>query len=290
VGLYKSPAPYTLDKARLDAPFLIAHEFSHVIQFGRRGTFPGATAFQTSWEAEGQATFMEEVVGHQFTGRASRQNYGFDVAFNTPQTSNVDWYSNRFFDLIVYYGFQSRTSKATNAPEQCSWLGRRDEGNDGPCLPGREVYGVSALFLRWLTDHYGPTFPGGEQGLHRALIDNTKSGFATITEVVGTPMDELLAQFAAALYVDDRLPGMGDRLKVPSWNLWDIYGHFVETAQLLPRERGSGNFTDAVSVRAGSTAYFKITTGLYWPTSVRVRDSMDAPLPAHMRFWVLRLQ
>lgn len=288
-GAYAKPAPYTLDRARLDAPFLIAHEFSHVIQFGRRLTYPGMTAFQTAWEAEGQATFAEEVVGHRFTGRSSRQNYGANVVFNDPAVSNIDWYSNRFGDLASYFGFQTRTSRAPNAPEQCSWLGRKGDGNDGPCLGGRDVYGVPALFLRWITDQYGPTFPGGEQGLHRALIDNSRSGFETISDVLGTPMDSLLAQFAAALYVDDKVPGANPRLTFASWNLADIFDNVVPTAQLAPRERYFGSdIADAVTVRGGSTAYFRLV-GYTYPTAVRVRDAADAPLPSHMRFWIVRI-
>jgi hypothetical protein len=289
-GLYTTPAPYTLDRARKDAPFLIAHEFAHVIQFGRRLEFPGVTALQTAWEAEGQATFAEEIVGHRFTGRTSRQNYGYGVAFNNPATSDLDWYSNRFVDLAIYFGFESATRRFQNAPEQCSWLGRKTDGNDGPCLSGREVYGVPALFFRWLTDQYGPTFAGGEQGLHRALIENSKSGFATISDVVGTPMDSLLAQFAAMLYVDGRVPGANARLTLPSWDLAGIFDRLVESAQLTPKERSFASSTDAVSVRAGSTAYFRISGQGRTATAVRVRDAANGPLPQHMRLWVVRVE
>ena len=54
-----SGAAYTVADALLDAPIIIAHEFTHVIQLGRRLNYEPATAFQSTWELEGQATFAE---------------------------------------------------------------------------------------------------------------------------------------------------------------------------------------------------------------------------------------
>lgn len=291
-GLYEQPKPYTLADAKLDAPILIAHEFTHVIQFGRRAAFPGATAFQTSWEAEGQATFAQEVVGHAINGRSPGNNYDFDIAFNTDESSDVSWYEPTFIDLALYSGFQSPTSRAPNAPEQCSWLGLASEGNNGPCLSGREVYGVPALFLRWLSDQFGPGFPGGEQGLQRALIDNAFSGFATVEDVVGVSMDTLLVQWAAALYLDDRLPSLSPRLKFTSWDLNTIYAGLTPTAQLTPRERAFQSFTDAITVRGGSSGYFRISGQTAPATAVKLRDALGDPLPSNtpMRLWVVRMK
>ena len=291
-GIYESPAPYSLELARADAQILIAHEFTHVIQFGRRASFPSATAFQTSWEAEGQATFAQEVVGHDINGREPGNNYGFDIAFNTTGSSEVNWYEPTFTDLAVYYGFRSASSRAPGAPEECSWLGTVDEGNDGPCLHGREVYGVPALFLRWLSDQFGPTFPGGEQGLHRALIDNAYSGFATIESVVHVPMDLLLAQWAATLYLDDRLAATSSRLKMPSWNLAGIASNLVPTATLIPLERGFYSFTHAMTVRGGSAAYFQISGTSGPATALGLRDASGNTLPSttSMQLWIVRLE
>ncbi len=65
---------------------------------------------------------------------------------------------------------------------------------------------------------------------------------------------------------------------------------YGETGQLGPRERRFAPFTDAVSVRGGSTAYFRISGAGRAGTAIRVRDASGAPLPAHMRVWVVRLQ
>jgi len=145
-------------------------------------------------------------------------------------------------------------------------------------------------FLRYLSDQYGSRFPNGEKGLHRALIDNDFSGFATITSVIGEPIDVLLARWAATLYTDDRVPGIDPKLTLASWNLVAIENRLVATARLAPRDRQFGAFTDNVAVRGGSTAYFTVAGAGRGPTAIRVRDASDGPLPNLMRMWVVRMQ
>jgi len=285
---------YSIAAAREDAPILIAHEFAHIIQLGRRVFYPPATAIQSTWELEGQATFAEEVNGFAVTGLTTGQNLGFAVAFNTaasPVPTPIDWFVGTWADLAVYYGFETRESRVLTAPEQCSWLGRPEQGNTGPCaLGGREPYGVPSSFFRWLSDHFGASFPGGEQGMHKRLVENAFTGFATITDVIGVPIDVLLAQWAASLYVDDRVTNPDVRLTFKSWNLKNIESGLVPTAWLTPKDRPFGAFTDNVSVRGGSTAYFVVSGSGRGPVGVRVRDGTDAPLPPTMRLWIVRMQ
>jgi hypothetical protein len=284
---------YPVDSARVDAPVIIAHEFAHVIQIGRRLEFTAPNfVIQSTWELEGQATFAEEVNGYTASGLGPGQNLGLAVLFNEPQLSPSDWFIDAFADLFVYYGLgNSRTTKTTpNAPEQCSWLGLQSQGNDGPCLPDFPVYGASWSFLRWLSDQFGPAFPNGEKGLHQKLVDNSFSGFATISAVVGVPIEVLLSQWAAALYVDDRVPGLDAKLTFTSWNLAAIENGVIQPARLIPRDRAFGAFSDAVSVRGGSTAYFLVSGNGRSATGIRARDASDGPLPSGMRMWIVRLR
>jgi len=282
---------YTDSAARADAPVIIAHELAHVIQIGRRIEYPPATDLQSTWEAEGQATFAEEVNGYTAAQLTPGRNLGRDVAFNrgaSPLPTN--WFGDPFVDLAVYYGFETRETRVSGAPEQCSWLGTRSQGNTGPCLTGREPYGVSWSFLRWLSDQYGGRFALGEKGLHQALIDNAFSGFATVADVIGQPMEALLVQWAAMLYADDRIPGVDEKLTMKSWNLVSIEQGIVETGRLAPRMRTFGTFNDAILVRGGSTAYFVVSGANRAATAIRVRDASDGPLPANMRVWVVKAQ
>jgi len=281
---------YTIANALADAPIIIGHEFSHVIQLGRRLVYPPATAFQSTWELEGQATFAEEVNGYTATGLTPGQNLGFEIAFNNPATQPISWFIDPFVDLAVYYGFSSQTVRVAGAPEQCSWLATKTQGNNGPCLSGREPYGVPWSILRYVSDQFGPTFPNGEKGIHQALIDNSFTGFATLTSVIGVPIDVLLTRWAATLYTDDRFGGIDPKLTMKSWNLFAIESRLVATAKLLPRDRQFTGFTDQVSVRGGSTAYFLVSGAGHAATGIRLRDLSDAPLPDIMRVWIVRVQ
>jgi hypothetical protein len=280
--------PFGVTQLMEQAPRNIAHEFVHIIQFGHRLYVDGDIVFPEVWEAEGQATLAEEFIGHRLSGRSSGRNYGGDVAF--PADGGPRWYSPSFNMLGMYYGWEPGKPRIPNAPEQCSWLQRSSDGNTGPChavdlLP----YGVGWLFLRWLSDQFGPSFPNGEKGLQRALVDLRAKGMTGVSQLVGVPTDSLLAQFAAMQYMDDRVPGAAPSLTLSSWNLPGALS-LTEDKQLAPRERPFGTFSDAVSVRGGSTAYFRISGSGHGATALRVRGADGAALPPHMRLWVVRLK
>lgn len=282
-------AAYTVEAARLDVPALIAHEMTHIIQFGRRLNVTGATQWQALWEMESQATLAEEVIGHRFTGRQTGQNYDFTVAWENcaSGSTGIAWYCDKFQDLALYYGFLTATSRAEGAPEQCSWLGRQDQGNDGPCIHQRMVY-TGWSFLRWLSDHYGPAL-GGEEQLHRQMIDNTRAGFATIVSITGQPIEQLLGRWAATLYTDDRYAGVGGQLTLPSWNLYDVEQHLNTNARLQPYQHAFADAARNVSVRGGSSAYI-LVSGARAQSAIGMTTQSGAALPAYMRMWVVRVQ
>jgi hypothetical protein len=291
---------FPADVARDELFITVAHEMVHIIQFGRRITNPNAQSFPTPWELEGQALIGEEINGHAKTGRSTGQNYGFSVAFAGTGLQDVDndpypFYFDKFFDLIFYYGLQcsgascDQVNQVLGAPEQCSWLALAEFGNDGPCDEWRPIYGVPWLLLRWMSDQFSSRFATGEPGLQRALIDHTQDGFETLATVAGIPISELLAQWSAALYVDDRVPTAAARLTVPSWNLVSVEVELIRTAHLTPRARSFTTFTDDVQVRGASTAYFRVT-GTRPAFTLGARTSAGGTLPNHMQMWVVRLE
>lgn len=283
-----------------DAPLLIAHEFTHVIQFARRLALGATTEQQLPavWELEGQATLAEEVNGNAFGGRSPGSNLGFSFAFNcsnppscTTGPDAIDWYVGGFVDLVFYFGFSTATSQVQGAPEQCSWLDVQSEGNNGPCqFQGREVYGVPWSLLRFISDQYGSKFAGGEQELHRTLIGGLTRGFANIERVTGESMRTILARWAASLYADDRVPSLDATLRITSWNLNDIWSALVESAQLTPKSRSFNAFGETVAVRGGSTAYYRVS-GTNRPASAfRVRTTTGSVPSSQFQIWVLRTQ
>lgn len=295
---------FTAAEARDIAPTILAHELVHIIQFSERLNAGGG--FPSIWIAEGQATFGEEIVGHAVESRSPGQNYGLQIAINFDDTLSIDWYSTVVADMGFYFGWDpistgNSDGRVPEAPHECSWLALPPE-NPGPCVGGRDAYGVPWTLLRWLSDQYGATYPGGEQGLQRDVTHNTLDGFALIESLVGTSIDTLLAQWAAMLYVDDfDETGLGNpRLEMSSWNLHDIfYGSFVsgdvvisliEALRLQPSEALFGRFTRSAMVRGGST-YYSVVSGFDRSAmALKVTDPDGGVLPNEMQLWVVRLK
>lgn len=270
----------TLQDASDLLPILIAHEPTHIIQFGRRLMFPGAEDLPAVWIMEGQATLAEEVVGFHVDGRVAGQNYGGDVLFDE---ASAGWYPDAFFGLFQYFGFVSREIRAPGAPEQCSFLGA-----EGPCGVG-PIYGGAWSFLRWTSDQFGPGL-GGEQRIHRTILDNTGTGLQMIAGIVGVPVETLLAQWAASLYVDDRVAGADPRLQWTSWNLFSIEQAVVPTAHLAPYHRGFTSFAENLTIRGGSSAYVRVSGTAHPASAVGIRSLSGAPLPSSIQVWVVRIR
>ncbi|MCH7489836.1 MAG: hypothetical protein IID05_03985, partial [Gemmatimonadetes bacterium] len=287
-------AVYTRDQALEDAPPLIAHEFTHIIQAGRRLVI-NEDPFMSSFMAEGQATLAEEIVGHAALGNTSGRNYGFTIALNSNDLDPHDWYVLPFGDLARYFGNNraSPSNSIEGAPHKCGWQTREPF----PCEGSSRAlwYGVTWSLLRWINDQFGPGFTGGEAGIQRRLIDNSRVGMPNIASVLGLSTDSLLAQWSAMLYLDDRVSGLPERLTFPSWNLASIFGlgglgGTSSSAQLQPAPVVFSEFLRRVEVRDASTAYFLLGGGNRPATAVRVTDGTDEELAAHMQVYLVRVR
>lgn len=276
---------YPADTAVSDMATTIPHEFVHMIQYNERLSRDAPT--QTVWMAEGQASFAEEVVGHAVTGHQTGMNYGREVAFGSD--AEYQWYLDSFSDMSWYFGWHSQSYRVSKAPHECTWLAR-EENVSTPCYGSRRVYGTPWSFLRWLSDHFGPDYSGGEAALHRDLTTSDRTGFENISHVVGESIEPLLADWAASLYTDDRISGLDDRLTIPSWDFRDVYTWFYENARLQPVELSFSSFSGSIDVRAGSSAYLRFSGPNRPATAVQFNDLSDTPLPDEMQVWVVRLQ
>lgn len=278
-------------------PDLIAHEFTHNIQLSRRLVLASGTALSV-WEAEGQATLAEEVVGHSVLGNSPGNNYGASVAF----TANAGdrWYGfaagGAFYDLPQYFGWLGNNppTKAAGAPELCTLFGNTSLTT--ACTPFA-FYGASWTFQRYLSDRYGPGYAGGEKQLNRDLIGKNVSlrGVANIQALLpSVNFDTLFDRWAAMLYVDDRVAGLAPELTLASWNLLNVASAYSSDAlRLIPPDRTFAAFTDARSVRGGSTAYTRLSAAGVRPAlALRVRSQVDAVLGTGMKpqLWIVRIQ
>ena len=292
-GLGAVPIPFALSTATS----VTGHEFVHNVHISRR--FAAGHALWESWMHEGQATLGEEVLGHALNNRGPRLNYDWDIVRNVDGTADRAWYYDNIRPLFLYYGWSPASgynptapgsTKRGNAPEGCTWLDGPTGTNAGLCArSGLLVYGVTWSFLRWLSDHYGPGFTGGESAMHKAWIDGEPSGFASLEALVGEPIEDLLARWAAALYLDDRgVAGLDPLLTLPSYDLGDIEANVVPQARLTPRVRTFADFQQGVDVRAGSSAYFLVSGANRPSTAIRMRSSTGGSVDPTVQVWVVR--
>jgi hypothetical protein len=277
-------AARTRESLRLVYPPLIAHELTHILQFTAFFR-EGLPSIRSRWELEGGATLAEQLVGYAALGDGPRQNLGYD-AWRAGQ--DPDWYYDWVVDMALYFGFKGQNDPpATNAPEQCSWIGTPDQGNTGPCENDRAVYGVPSTLLRFVLDRHA-TNAAGDAALMRELTNSPYRGLEVIEQATGEDKVSLLVSFAAMMWADDR-PGLGNWLL--SWDVHDIFSQVNENARLRPYTQTGATPALDVEVRAASNAYLLWTPpGLHDPTSLRIRTLDEQPLPDHMVLWVLRIQ
>lgn len=306
--------PYSRADALRDAPLLLAHEVVHIIQFGRR-LAAGQPALEF-WESEGQATLAEQLNGFAADGIGPEANAGLGVAFSAFDPARVGWHADTFIDLAQFQGLgcQLRASdgscaapvRVPGAPAACSPLatstfaGYPDMG--APCTGRRAAYGVPALLIRYAAERYGPGRQGSSSALLAALVSSGQVGLANLSGRAGLPAEQLLAEFYAALYADDRYPGgPPTALGFRAWNLRDIYegsvvgaGGVVRAlpaeARLAPTLRGGVAFADRLTVRGGSAA-LTLLRGPAPPVAVGLEPvSPGSAVPAGARLFVVRLR
>lgn len=271
----------SVEALRYVIPATIQHELTHVIQLSRHGDFLHQQI------SEGQANFAEEISGHADTDRQPHQNYGYSTARDPDQSDGVQWYADNFGDLYSYFGFDGQTSRIEGAPEECGWW----RAEPSPCTARPLWYGVGWSFLRWVSDNYGPGYAGGEEQLHRDIItDPDTTGIPKVASLVGSEVSTLMARWAAALYLDDRVSGLQDGLTYSSWNLHDIVDqNTVETAHLKPVQAGFSSWQWEAEVRSSSSGYLLVSGTSRPATAVSVTNQAGATLPSKMQVWVVRV-
>ena len=281
---------YALADARLDNRVLLAHEFTHIIQSSRRMAAGGQ--FMTSFMAEGGATAAQEFVGFAYEGRIDGQNYGADAIY--PPSADPNSYYGFMGDLVSYFGYDfTNKISISGAPEQCTWVGSAGAGTAGPCdFASRLAYGPTWSLVRHGIDLYGAPL-GGTKAVHRALVDHSgAAGFAAIETVFGQTIGQMMADWAAMLYVDDRFtdPAL-DMFQFSNWDLRSLEDAFTTPAsRLAARARAFADFQDDFSVRAASSAFFDLSGTGRPATAVRIRDQTDSLLPDFFQVWIVRVE
>lgn len=247
----------------------IAHEFEHLINGSRRIYVNNAEEFEEVWLDEALAHAAEELNFYAAAGLAPRQNLTLDRITGSQRAINaVNSYMLDNFGRYLTY---------LEAPDSNSVI--------GPDL--LETRGGSWAFLRYAVDRRGT----GDQPLFFGLVNNTRTGLANLSQVIGAPALDWVQDWTLAVYTDDAVQ-VEPRFTQPSWNFRDImpviselYGG--EEVFPLKVERLGSNASREYNLRGGGAAYLRF--GIAGGARVGLRlTSNDGPPPADLRFSLVR--
>jgi hypothetical protein len=261
----------------------LAHDITHIIQAGRRIEVGGA--FLPAWLAEGQAQAAVERAGLAVAGLSSQADL---AAGDISGPVASAWLADRLDRLALYQGWDGAAGQVADAPESCSLY-----GFTGSHVSCNDDYtgGAAWSLMRYLSDRFGG---GDETAFQQALLEATAGSdpVATLEALAGEIWEELLVDWAAALYVDGRLtPAQAPDLQLASWDLTSIFP--AGPKRLTPTAFDFTDFTRSGSVLGGGTVYSLIGSGsAHSPVALSIHDGTGGPVAEELRtrLWVVRIR
>jgi hypothetical protein len=219
---------------------IVAHEFQHLINAGRRIYVNNANDYEVVWLNEGLSHIAEELLFYRQAGLTPRQNISIATlrssaasvnAYNTDQGSNA----GRYRQLLL--------APAKNSPV-------RNDDSLG-------TRGATWSFLRYATDRRAASGVS-DATTFQALVNSRVNGIANLSAVYGAGIGAMIRDWSISNYTDDTLAGVAAELTQPSWNWHSIYpalgsGGGTYPLQVLPLATTGGSGT----VVPGSAAYYR---------------------------------
>ncbi|MCK5412023.1 MAG: hypothetical protein KAJ67_08000 [Gemmatimonadetes bacterium] len=207
-------SPFTSGQALRAGRRTAAHELQHLLNAQQRvvlGTGDFAD-IEESWLDEGLSHLAEELVGLQLMGLAETPNITFGLIENDRDRLDVFniYHLPNFFSLALYM----------SAPGIAPVLSPVDPGG----LGSEQMRGFAHFFVRWLLDQLGGEDPAAFVRAIASGGGGQRSGIANVENVAKRSWDELIADFAMTLAVDDTgVTGLPDRFTIGTWDLRDIF-------------------------------------------------------------------
>ncbi len=223
-------------------PSVLAHEFQHLINGGRRiYVNSGATSFEESWLNEGLSHIAEELLYY----RESKMSPRSDLDDNAIRVNNRSvygyWKSDASSNFARY--LQYLQSPESNTPY----------ANDDALA----TRGASWSFLRYATDRLYPA-----DGTVWQRFDNaTTTGLATLTSVFGQDPTTLFRDWAVSNYLDDLGVSNDPRFQQASWNLRSIFANTYVNIPVYPLKTTllADQVKSDFQIRGGSAAYVRFS-------------------------------
>jgi hypothetical protein len=209
---------------------ILAHEFQHLINAGRRMYVnTAASDFEESWLNEGLSHEAEELLFFRESGYAPRAHLMSNSILDS-WAHFAPWVSDDASNFANFFYYVS------------------DPANHSPIDPtdAIETRGAAWAFLRYAMD---VSFQS-DAGIWQRFTNSTTTGLGTLSFAFQRDPMGLLKDFAVT-----NQSGWGGH---PSWNFGDIYVQVFGVADYPLPYLGLQDGTPApVSVRGGSAAYYK---------------------------------
>jgi hypothetical protein len=232
---------------------VIAHEFQHLINAGRRIHVNNASTLEEKWLDEGLAHIAEELLFYREAGVSPRSN--LDAGRLRASSHVLDAYNRDMGgNQVRYRNYLQRTSRA-------SPVGGDDE---------LWTRGAAWSLLRYLADRGGV----GTDVFSR-LVNSRSTGVANAVGVFGTGLATLVRDWNVTHAVDDLAPG--SPFQQPGWNFRSIFANIggggVYPLSVQPMTSG---IAYAGSVLSGGAAYYRITVPANASATVSLTEQSGA--------------
>jgi hypothetical protein len=256
-------------------PATVAHEFQHLINFGRRKYLNAATEqpFEQLWLNEGLSHIAEELLYYHRTGRTPRSNLGGNETIpGDAFFPFYDFMSGNFLNYDEYVLKSAETSPFA--------------GNDELATRG-----ASWALLRYLADHD----VGSDTTFWYNLVNSGETGTTNVRNRLGITTEAAFVaavrDFVISVYTDDYIPGVPAKYTQPSWNMRSIYPLLDQTPPFLfplPFTPLPDAESRTAPVRAGGFKVYRFSGVPGADSFLRVRGAIGGPLPPDITITVIR--
>ena len=228
---------------------VLAHEFQHLINAGRRiYVNTAAEEFEEGWLNEGLSHIAEELLYYRESGMQPRQRLT-DALIRSSATKYALWRANasaNFSRLLAYIENPAAASPIDAVNDELS------------------TRGASWSFLRYAVDRAFTS----DAGVWRRFTNSVRTGLATVWDGLQTDPRPYLHDFALANYLSDLGINDDPRFIHQSWNYRDIFsttfgsrtgGVFTPLGYYPIKVTGLSDATPgSAAVRGGSASYHRL--------------------------------
>jgi hypothetical protein len=289
--------PYWVRQMRRE----IVHESKHIASYSAH-VANNAPALEAAWLEESMSRMAEEMWARPVVDNlAWKSNVPFGSVSNPvsiycdlrPLATECNANPRRPLVDMLYVFNQMYTEMFGQNARLLSPFGATPSDN------ARYYYAVGWSLVRYAVDQYGAS----EAAFLTALTQSTTTGVTNLTARTGTSIDQLLGNWALALYTDDyNAAAIGNpALQMPTWDLRSIYAGlntdpnasgFTLAYPLVPQARTFGTFAPVAitTMRGGGVIWYEITGTQSLGQLLRLETNGGGMPSSSLRMAVARLQ